>query len=155
MAKAKATKGDSEGKPLETVSNNSNAPDLLSIELPKLEVDVAEAVCGEVLRGLYVETLKEYGNKQKTIDEKEKKSMLELLKSFEIVIGWLDQSDKWLKDLHDDIDDEAKKNEEFMKDPTKEIKKMMTENFENVKTFDKDGNEDTPVKTVVTSEGDI
>lgn len=149
MAKAKATKGDSKGKPLETVSNNSNAPDLLSIELPKLEVDVAEAVCGEVLRGLYVETLKEYGEKQKTLDEKDKETMLELLKSFETIICWLDQSDKWLKDLFADIDDSAKKNKETRKEMMKE---MVAENF---KTFDKDGVEIKPTEIKVMEEGDI
>jgi hypothetical protein len=141
MAKVKATKGDSKGKPLETVSNNSNAPDLLSIELPKLEVDVAEAVCGEVLRGLYVETLKEYGNKQKTIDEKDKETMLELLKSFETIICWLDQSDKWLKDLFADSEENEKKAR----------KEIMAGNF---KAFDKDGNEIKPIETEV-KKGDI
>lgn len=108
MAKSKATKGDSKGKSLEKVAqdmgdsaNNQNAPDLLSVKLPELDVVVAEAVCGEVLRGNYVEVIKEYAEKEKSLKEKDKERMLDLLKSFEVIISWLDQSDKWLRDLHD------------------------------------------------------
>jgi len=107
VTKSKATKGDSKGKPLETVigdmeghKNTPQAPDLLSVELPDLDVVVAEAVCGEVLRGNYCRTITEYADKQKTLDEKDSERILELLKSFEVVISWLDQSDKWLKELH-------------------------------------------------------
>ena len=109
MAKSKATKGDSKGKPLETVvgdmkghTNESNAPDLLSVELPKLDIEVAEAVCGEVLRGNYCQIINEYATaeKEKTLDKKDSERILDLLKSFEVIISWLDQSDKWLKDLH-------------------------------------------------------
>lgn len=108
MAKIKATKGDSKGKSIESVVDDmkSDHPDpkpidLLSVELPELDVLVAEAVCAEVLRGNYIETLKRYQETHEDLKKDAKKKMIELLEGFEIMISWLDQSDKWLNDLHE------------------------------------------------------
>ncbi len=106
MAKAKATKGDSKGQPIETMGDTkardlsqNNKPDLLSVELPKLDTRTAEAVCAEVLRGHYCESVRDYQRDVEKLDKDRKESAEKLLEAFEILITWLDQDDAWLKSL--------------------------------------------------------
>lgn len=106
-SKTRATKGDS-SKPLK-VSENSNkgfGEPRKFVDLPEISADQAEAVTVEMLRDVYVDTIRYYLDRK---DEKvgdgapskeESESLEGLLKSFEQVIVWFDQSDKWLKDLH-------------------------------------------------------
>ncbi len=105
--KSRATKGDS-SVPLKTdESAVSNSPEMRKYaDLPDIKPDEAEAVAIEVIRDVYVETIRFY------LDRKEGKtgegepsttelnSIEDLLKSFEKVIIWFDQTDKWLNDLH-------------------------------------------------------
>lgn len=105
---AKAIKGDSKGQSIESIVEDTKpghpdpkAVDLLSVELPKLDVIVAEAVCAEVLRGNYIENLRRYQETHEDLKKDAKKKSLDLLGAFEIMISWLDQSDKWLNDLHE------------------------------------------------------
>lgn len=105
---AKAIKGDSKGQSIESVVDDMKSDhsdpksiDLLSVKLPELDVLVAEAVCAEVLRGNYIETLKRYQETHEDLKKDAKKKVEDLLGAFEIMISWLDQSDKWLNDLHE------------------------------------------------------
>jgi hypothetical protein len=109
--KTKATKGDS-SKPLPSSQNQSKQPTprelRKKVELPKLTPDVAEAVASEVVRDMYVESIRYYLDRKEgkvgegTADEGELKNIEELLNSFEKVIIWFDQDDEWLKELHGD-----------------------------------------------------
>ena len=109
-AKTKATKGDST-KPLKStavatetrpVESNERKPYELKVELPKISRLEAEAVAVEMLRDAYVETVK-YFMKRRDEEEsnpQEIETIEGLLKSFERVITWFDQSPMWLEDLH-------------------------------------------------------
>jgi len=99
--KSKATKGDSKGLPIETADDVRKPSRLLDIKLPKLDVDVAEAVAAEVLRGHYVEALKEYQRDKDKRSDEDTETITRVLGSFEVCIQILDQTDQWLKDLHD------------------------------------------------------
>lgn len=101
MAKTKATKGDSKGLPIETADDVRKPSRLLNIKLPELDVDTAEAVAAEVLRGHYVEALKEYQKDKDKRNDEDTKNITRVLDGFEVCIQILDQSDQWLKDLHD------------------------------------------------------
>ncbi len=113
MAKSKATKGDSKGAPIVTEEdekqNTLSSPNydkFKNMELPKLEPLVAEAVAAEVLRGLYVGHLqfflknKDVSTADKLLTKLECEQHEKTLDEMEKVIIYLDQTDKWLNDLH-------------------------------------------------------
>lgn len=104
--KTRATKGDS-SKPLPSSKKTSFSPAMREYaELPDITSEEAEAVCIEVLRDVYCETIRYYLDRKEGKDgvgksTKEEQEQIEgLLKSFEQVIIWFDQTDKWLNDLH-------------------------------------------------------
>ena len=111
MAKSKASKASSEG-PIVTSEDSlskSNYERLKSIKLPEIEGEVAEAICAEVLRGLYCEHLNFYFKNRdvktaengKVFTKEELEGHEKILANLEGTIFYIDQTDKWLKDLHD------------------------------------------------------
>jgi hypothetical protein len=105
-SKTKATKGDS-SKPLPEEPKQPSPRELRKkVELPKLTPEVAEAVASEVVRDMYVESIRYYldrkegkvGEGDASVDEL--RNVEELLNAFEKVIIWFDQDDEWLKELH-------------------------------------------------------
>ena len=104
--KSRATKGDS-SVPLKNAPEPKFGGPRKYVELPKISNEEAEAVSIEVLRDSYVDTIRYYIDRKegKVGDGKAEKEELEqiegLLKSFEQIIIWFDQSDQWLKDLHE------------------------------------------------------
>lgn len=104
--KTRATKGDST-KPLKGQSEEKGfGQPRKFVDLPEISTDEAEAVCVEMLRDVYVDTIRYYLDRKDgkvgegTVNKQESESIEGLLKSFEQVIVWFDQSDQWLKDLH-------------------------------------------------------
>jgi hypothetical protein len=111
MAKTKASKASSQG-PIVTPEDSlskSNYERLRSVKLPKIESDVAEAVCVEVLRGLYCDHLSFYFQNRdvknaengKVFSKEELESHEKVLSQLEGAILYIDQTDKWLTDLHE------------------------------------------------------
>jgi hypothetical protein len=111
MTKAKAAKASSQG-PIVTEEDSlskSNYERLKSVKLPKIESDVAEAVCVEVLRGLYCDHLSFYFKNRdvktaesgKVFTKEELESHEKVLSHLEGAILYMDQTDKWLNDLHE------------------------------------------------------
>ena len=105
--KSRATKGDS-SVPLKDEQNKVGSGEARKyVDLPKISADEAEAVTVEILRDAYVDTIRYYLDRKdgKVGEGKPDQTELEqiegLLKSFEQIIIWFDQSDQWLKDLHE------------------------------------------------------
>jgi hypothetical protein len=116
MAKSKATKGDSKGEPIvteEDVKQNKSSglhafKNLDPTSFPEVDDQIIyEAICSDVLHGLYVNHLNWYmKNKDvKSADELLTKEQCEThekqLNILESAICYVDQTDEWLNDLHE------------------------------------------------------